>query len=296
MLDWLVALIPILPLAAALWIGLAMLFDGASREEHERRTSGIALFAAAGSLFAALALVALRLAGRLPEQVVLGRWLASGDYRLDLVFLTDGLSLALALLAALICLLVIRFAVNYMHREPGFHRFFLILTLFAAAMPLLVTGGNAVLTFIGWEVAGLCSYLLIAFFQDRAVAADNATRVFVTVAGVACSATGVASTSAGAAPGAATGDNARSTVASRACGPSAPRPTAAPATTTVATASHLMDTSSEARTSSRPRPAARSNRSRSRCSARSCPRSTPTRTNRSPRRRCSSRRFVCRCC
>ena len=55
-----------------------------------------------------------------------------------------------------------------------------MLSLFAAAMTLLVIGGNAVLTFVGWEVAGLCSYLLIAFFQDRPVAAGNATRVFVT--------------------------------------------------------------------------------------------------------------------
>jgi NADH-quinone oxidoreductase subunit M len=56
----------------------------------------------------------------------------------------------------------------------------MILSLFAAAMALLVMGGNAVLTFIGWEIAGLCSYLLISFFPDRPVAADNATRVFVT--------------------------------------------------------------------------------------------------------------------
>ncbi|MCK7533041.1 MAG: hypothetical protein MZV63_19420 [Marinilabiliales bacterium] len=41
-------------------------------------------------------------------------------------------------------------------------------------------GGNAVLTFVGWEVAGLCSYLLVSFFQDRPTATANATRVFVT--------------------------------------------------------------------------------------------------------------------
>ena len=56
----------------------------------------------------------------------------------------------------------------------------MILSLFTAAMTVLVLGGNAILTFIGWEVAGLCSYLLIAFFQDRPVAAGNATRAFVT--------------------------------------------------------------------------------------------------------------------
>ncbi len=180
MLEWIVGLIPALPLAAALWIGGAILFGQASGEAHERRTSRIALAACGASFVAALALVVARLTGQAPDQVVLGRWLASGDYRVDLNFIADSLSLALLVLASLACLLVARFAVNYMHREAGFHRFFMILTLFAAAMALLVMGGNAVLTFIGWEIAGLCSYLLISFFPDRPVAAGNATRVFVT--------------------------------------------------------------------------------------------------------------------
>lgn len=47
-------------------------------------------------------------------------------------------------------------------------------------MLLLVLSGNAVGTFIGWEIAGLCSYLLIAYYYERPVAAQNATRVFVT--------------------------------------------------------------------------------------------------------------------
>jgi len=169
MFEWLVGLVPALPLAAALWIGAAILFTGR-----------IALAACGASLAAALALAVARLAGSLPDRAVLGRWLTSGDFRVDLVFATDGLSLALAVLASLLCLFVMRFAVNYMHREAGFHRLFMVLSLFAAAMLLLVTGGNAALAFVGWEVAGLCSYLLISFFRDRPVAVGNATRVFVT--------------------------------------------------------------------------------------------------------------------
>jgi proton-translocating NADH-quinone oxidoreductase chain M len=180
MLEWIVALIPILPLAAASWIGVAILFGRANGEAHERHTSQIALTACGASFAAALVLVVARFAGPLPEQVVLSRWLTSGEFQVDLNFVIDDLSLALLVLASLACLLVARFSVNYLHREPGFHRFFLVLSLFAAAMTLLVIGGNAVLTFVGWEVAGLCSYLLIAFFQDRPVAAGNATRVFVT--------------------------------------------------------------------------------------------------------------------
>jgi NADH:ubiquinone oxidoreductase subunit 5 (subunit L)/multisubunit Na+/H+ antiporter MnhA subunit len=67
-----------------------------------------------------------------------------------------------------------------LHREPGFFRFFFILNLFTAAMLLLVMAGNAVMCFVGWELAGLCSYLLIAYFYDRPIPARNATRVFIT--------------------------------------------------------------------------------------------------------------------
>ncbi len=180
MLDWPAALIPALPLAAALWLGAAILFGQAGGEAHERRSSRIVLTALGTSFVAALILAAARFADAVPDTVRFGRWLSSGAYGVDLVFATDALSLTLAVLTSLLCLLVARFAVNYMHREAGFHRLFMVLSLFAAAMALLVTGGNAVWTFIGWEIAGLCSYLLISFFQDRTTAAANATQVFVT--------------------------------------------------------------------------------------------------------------------
>ena len=95
-------------------------------------------------------------------------------------FITTGFSVTLAALFAILLFIIIRFSVNYLHREAGFHRFFFLLSLFASAMLLLVLSGNAIGTFIGWEIAGLCSYLLIAYAYDRPVAAFNATRVFVT--------------------------------------------------------------------------------------------------------------------
>ena len=180
MFEWIVGLIPASPLVAALWIGIAILFGAASGEAHERRTRRIALTAGAISLIAVLTLVIARLTGALPDQWLLGVWLRSGEVRVNLNFVTDNLSLILLVLISAACLLITRFSVNYMHREAGFHRFFLILSLFTFAMLLLVMSGNAVLTFVGWEIAGLCSYLLIAFFQDRPVAAENATRAFVT--------------------------------------------------------------------------------------------------------------------
>ena len=139
MIEWLISLIPGLPLAAALGIGLAMFSGQAHGESHEPRTCRIALLASAGSLFAVLALIASRLTGGLPETVLLGNWLNSGSLQINLLFFTDRLSLTLAALTGLAGLLALRFAVNYMHREPGFHRFFMILSLFTAAMQLPVS-------------------------------------------------------------------------------------------------------------------------------------------------------------
>lgn len=169
-----------LPLAAAAAIAMVVFAGLAVSERDERITSRITLAATAGSVLCTAALLAMHWRGTLSGDAARLLWFASGDVAVALTFQTDTLSLALALLFACACWATARFAVNYMHRERGFHRFFLVLSLFTSAILLLVTGGNALLTFAGWEVSGLCSYLLVAFFYDRHAAATNATRVFVT--------------------------------------------------------------------------------------------------------------------
>jgi Proton-conducting membrane transporter len=95
-------------------------------------------------------------------------------------FITTGFGVKLAALFAVLLTVITRFSINYMHREAGFHRFFFILSLFSSAIFMIVLSGNALGTFVGWEIAGLCSYLLIAYAYDRPVAVTNAGRVFVT--------------------------------------------------------------------------------------------------------------------
>jgi formate hydrogenlyase subunit 3/multisubunit Na+/H+ antiporter MnhD subunit len=180
MIDWIIAGIPGLPLLAAFLTGLAVLSGRIEGEAGEGASGSIATIAAALAFVLSVTLIGLRLSGSFPEYVDLGTWLAGGDYRVAISFQSDGLALALSALFSLSCWMVMRFSINYMHRERGFHRFFLILSLFTGAMQILVLGGNAVLTFVGWELAGVCSYLLIAYAYDRPVAAANATRAFVT--------------------------------------------------------------------------------------------------------------------
>ena len=115
-----------------------------------------------------------------PLDVRLGHFYKAGDYGFELVFLYDGLSAPVALLAALLLLATSRFSVHYLHREPGFLRFFLLMLTFGAGILLLVLGGTYDLLLAGWEIVGLTSVLLVGFFHERAGPARASLRVLVT--------------------------------------------------------------------------------------------------------------------
>jgi len=174
------ALVPLLPLLAALGIAGGYLFAGWRGEAGEVATARVAVGAATLSLLLVLLADLRALFAGAPGQIRLGTWLSSGEIKVALSFTLDGLGLAMATLVGLICLLTLRFSVNYLHREAGFQRFFMILSLFTGAMLLIVTAGNALLAFVGWELAGVSSYLLIAYAYERNQAVENATRAFVT--------------------------------------------------------------------------------------------------------------------
>lgn len=173
-------LVPLIPWLAAAWIGFGRLTGTNVGEAGEPKTARSAVGAIGLSLLLLLGLDGIALVEGAPGYVRFAPWLESGSYRVNIDFLLDGLALAVATLIALVAFLVTRFSVTYMHREAGFQRFFAILSLFSGAMLLIVTAGNVVLAFVGWELAGLSSYLLIGYAFDRNTATANATRAFIT--------------------------------------------------------------------------------------------------------------------
>jgi NADH:ubiquinone oxidoreductase subunit 2 (subunit N) len=179
--DILAVFIPLFPAIAAAVIGIGHLSGILDGEAGETTTAAIASWAIALSCLLAMALLGGDLLGKNTGSFNVGQWLVSGTLTVHINFITTGFNTVLAVLFAILLFIIIRFSINYLHREAGFHRFFFLLSLYAFAMLLLVLSDNAVGTFIGWEIAGLCSYLLIAYAYDRPVAAYNATRVFVTV-------------------------------------------------------------------------------------------------------------------
>ena len=107
-------------------------------------------------------------------------WVPVGSLKVDLAFLADPLSITMCLFVTGIGTLIHLYAIGYMHGDPRFSKFFLYLNLFALSMLLLVLGENMLVTFLGWEGVGTCSYLLIAFWHERQSAATAGKKAFIT--------------------------------------------------------------------------------------------------------------------
>ena len=177
MLD-LVWLIPALPLAGFLFI---LLFG---RKMGDPK-SGYFATAMVGASFLVTVGVFLDLLAQGHEErshvVTLFSWVPLGNgFSIDLAFLADPLSLTMCLFVTGIGSLIHLYAVGYMHGDPRFSKFFLYLNLFAFSMLMLVLGSNMLVTFLGWEGVGTCSYFLISFWHERESAATAGKKAFVT--------------------------------------------------------------------------------------------------------------------
>jgi NADH:ubiquinone oxidoreductase subunit 5 (subunit L)/multisubunit Na+/H+ antiporter MnhA subunit len=179
-MNFIASFISLFPFLAAITIGSLHLFGILEGERCEKTAARIANYAIGLSCLLALTLLATDLFGQNPDSIKIAHWLQVDDFSITFSLITSGFSVKLAALFSVLLFIVIRFSINYLHREAGFHRFFFVLSLFSSAMLMLVLSANMVGTFIGWEIAGLCSYLLIAYMYDRPTAAHNATRVFIT--------------------------------------------------------------------------------------------------------------------
>ena len=106
-------------------------------------------------------------------------WFSAGGLEVEASLLVDQLSVTMALFVTGVGFLIHLYSIGYMHGDPGFHRFFVYMNLFAFSMLVLVLGDNFLVTFVGWEGVGACSYLLISFWFDRERAPAAGKKAFV---------------------------------------------------------------------------------------------------------------------
>ncbi len=170
---------PTLPFLAVLALGVLRWTTGKRPEE---RVVWAVLYAAFAGTALASALLAFQLfaTGSLAIEANLGDWFAIGHYHFPWRLRGDRLSLPFALFSSILVGVVASFSRKYLHREEGFQRFYLLLGLFGAGVEVVVLAGSLDLLFFGWEMVGLASALLIAFFHDRPKPVEHALRAFVT--------------------------------------------------------------------------------------------------------------------
>ncbi|OGX37919.1 MAG: hypothetical protein A3C53_05925 [Omnitrophica WOR_2 bacterium RIFCSPHIGHO2_02_FULL_68_15] len=109
-----------------------------------------------------------------------GTWLPIGGDAFRLGLVADPMSATMLLVVTGIGALITLYSIGYMHGDPRYSRFFAYLSLFTAAMLLLLLADHFLLLFVGWELVGLCSYLLISFWFENPAAADAGKKAFLT--------------------------------------------------------------------------------------------------------------------
>jgi NADH-quinone oxidoreductase subunit L len=170
-------LIPALPLAGF----LILVFAG--RWLGEPRAGWLATLCCAGS-FVASVIVYAGLLGEDEEgrhfTQTLFEWVPAGGLQVDVGFLADPLSITMALFVTGVGTLIHLYSIGYMHGDGDFPKFFVYMNLFVFSMLMLVLGSNLLVTFLGWEGVGACSYWLISFWFSSEANAAAGKKAFVT--------------------------------------------------------------------------------------------------------------------
>lgn len=125
--------------------------------------------------------------------IFIGYWLFSGsgnlnfkeitvvkttDYEFFIDFYFDKITAVFIWIGALLTMMVTTYSRYYLHREKGYKRFFNTILFFFFGYNLTVLSGNFETLFMGWEILGISSFLLIAFYRERYLPVKNAIKVF----------------------------------------------------------------------------------------------------------------------
>ncbi len=170
----LVSLVPLFPL-------IGFIINGFFGKKMSKALSGAIASLAVLASFIVSVLVFMELQASEQKEHVVGvfSWIDSGLLKIPFEFLVDPLSSWFLLIITGIGFLIHLYSTGYMHDDDGFARFFTYLNLFVFFMLLLVLGNNYLITFVGWEGVGLCSYLLIGFWFKNTDYNNAAKKAFI---------------------------------------------------------------------------------------------------------------------
>ncbi len=164
-------LIPALPLLGA----LALALGGRRLGERSHRVGILAVAGSFGLSVAAL----VEVARHGPISIPVYRLLDVGSLTVDVGLYVDQLAVLLLPLVTGVSFVVHVYSSRYMIGDPRYRRFFAVMGLFTFAMAMLVMSSNLLVTYMCWEVMGICSYLLISHWAGRLAAGRAATKAFL---------------------------------------------------------------------------------------------------------------------
>lgn len=166
------------PLALLALLGMSSLIG---RPFSERATGRLTQLAVVSGLLAAIAILGMMLvSGTRYVPVDIGNWVVipDTDFHFTIKFVFDRLSVPFAILSFILVGTIGAFTSIYLHRERGFNRFYVLYAVFLLGMVVSSLAGTIETLFAGWEMVGLSSALLVAYFQERQAPVRNGIHVW----------------------------------------------------------------------------------------------------------------------
>ena len=169
-------LIPILPLIAC---AVLLFFGSALRHRVGERVGWVGVAGIAATIPLTLGCLVELLMGVPPVDHTVA-WANIGSKAISVGYAVDPLAAIMLVMVSIVATCIQIYSIGYMHGDSRFQRFFAYMSLFCGSMLMLVLANNFVMLYAGWELVGLCSYLLIGFWYERKSAYNAAKKAFLT--------------------------------------------------------------------------------------------------------------------
>jgi len=169
----------LIPFFSALLIGLIYLID--TKKERFLLYSTLGVLAPTLSMILSL-ILGWNMLHQSADAIFYSKlftWIDLGDMHISLAFMADRLSTVMLFFITFVGTLIHIYAVGYMRGDAGFGQFFSYFNLFMGSMLLLILADNPIIMFVGWELVGLCSYLLIGFYHKDPANVTAANKAFI---------------------------------------------------------------------------------------------------------------------
>jgi NADH-quinone oxidoreductase subunit L len=167
--TWVIAALPVVSAALTLFFG--------KRTPGRGAVYGIA--ALSGSFVLSILVLWHFVANGGPYEATI-QWFQVGPLHMELGQFVDGLTAVMLVVVTSVSLCVHVYSLGYMEGDVRFTWFYVVLSLFTAAMLNVVIAGNLFQLLIGWEIMGVCSYLLIGHWYEEKENSNAAIKAFIT--------------------------------------------------------------------------------------------------------------------